>query len=76
MNMNAKEYRNHWATLSGRPASEIYVPSTLKQDLEQCEGCAEPLSDLLKDGWQSGDFNITWYVCEYHYLETQAYNGF
>jgi hypothetical protein len=31
--MTADQYAIHWATLTGRPVSEIYIPLALREDV-------------------------------------------
>ena len=64
--MTAKQYRKHWATLTGRSEHEVYVPDILRKRLRQCEGCELPLGAYLDDGYEMQDFYIDWVLCEYH----------
>jgi hypothetical protein len=38
---------------------------TAVRNLEQCEGCPEPLSSYL-DEYERGEVNVTWILCPYH----------
>jgi hypothetical protein len=36
--VNERQYREHWATLTGRPVREVYVPRALASEGEEAEG--------------------------------------
>lgn len=76
MSDTAQSYRRHWATLTGRPESEIYVPHNLRKKIIQCEGCEAPLSHYLADGARMDDFDIEWYVCEAHEPVSDHYDAY
>lgn len=39
MNETEASYRAYWATLTGKPESEIYVPVALRESVEEGEPC-------------------------------------
>jgi hypothetical protein len=41
--MNERQYREHWATLTGRPVREVYVPLNLR------EAAPEPPLDSVQE---------------------------
>ena len=51
--MNERQYREHWATLTGRPVRDVYVPLALREDppLESVQA----MLDRLTDGFRFGD---------------------
>lgn len=44
--MNERQYREHWATLTGRPAREVYVPLALR-DPEPVEPPLDAVQEML-----------------------------
>lgn len=60
--MNERQYREHWATLTGRPVRDVYVPLALREDppLESVQDMLDRLQDpqelaALVDGFRFGE---------------------
>ena len=53
MNATARSYRAYWATLTGRPESEVYVPRDL-QHYWQCTWCGQANPHTSNTCWKCG----------------------
>ena len=48
--MNERQYREHWATLTGRPVREVYVPVALREKgPEPSLGAVQEMLDSLSN---------------------------